>query len=295
MLAPPRSAGRPARGPGCPRSCSSRPRRGTRTRRRGPASRTPSRSARCAGAARPAPPVRPASGRPPGDRGGGDQAGADVAAGGEPAGDDREPHREQHRRQQRPPALVAEGVVAWVQPIGESQLRPLSATSPMARSTKATPSTAPAMPVRRPRRAGSPGRPTSATPANTRPSRRDGGAEQQRARRRQSRGHERDRDLTPTATEADPTTRPAASRRRWRPTTPARTQLGAAGLLLGAGVPPGQEHRHQRRADHCRGRDLEATMPADRVERDGRPAHRDRGRRWCRPWRRYVARACGVS
>ena len=50
----------------------------------------------------------------------------------------------------------------------------------------------------------------------------------------------------PTTVEAGPATSPVAARSAWPPEDPGAQQLGAAGLLLGAGVPYDEEHHHQR-------------------------------------------------
>ena len=113
-------------------------------------------------------------------------------------------------------------LVAWDQPIGDSQLSPFSATSPMARSRKASPSTASPMPTA-PRACWVTWAATSPTPVNARPT----DAMDAPYSSEPEVGRPAARKATavpaPTATEAVPTTRPVASRSAWRPMTPARS------------------------------------------------------------------------
>ena len=162
------------------------------------------------------------------------------------------------RHQRRPPCSPAYGRRYCPHPIGESHDSAPLPISPIARSAYATPSTAPVMPY-------APGRSRRAVqrrgrpPPNTRPRQAGRQPQRDRAGHRQPVPDQAAGDQAPNA--HWPSRRAARRRQRGVPADAAPGAARPAALLLGAGVPPDQEHAHQRRDDRPNAAACHATCP----------------------------------
>ena len=151
--------------------------------------------------------------------------------------------------------------------------------SPMARSTKAIPSTAPTEPVGRPRELGDL-RGHRGDAGEHEPTGADRGAEQERARGRQPRGRGRDRDPHADRDAGDRDDEAGGQQAAWRPSDPAARSSSVRPASSSARVcRPVVNIAMSAATIMHRGRDLEAaTAPATVSSPTGGPRERDRRR-----------------